>query len=1163
MVLTALVVSVGIGACALAEGPARPPAVPIAGTVVDAERRPTGGVDVVFSHLEGACVVGGEVVARAETDAQGRFRLEVPGASGGGPEPGVLWAYRPGSLVASYRVNRETLPPDWPVAMVLDHPARAEFLVRGPDGRPVAGARVHPRGLRGEPYSVPAGLSDQIADRTVTDARGRAVLTAFFPEEVSTVFVSAPGLGRQYFALGNQGGVREARTIDLVPVGRVEGRIVADDPALARHRKLMAVTWAGRRGPPAIGLERPMTDDQGRFTIPEAPVGDLTASANPPAGSPAFFQMTSPAKVEAGRTTQVELRPLRTVRLRGTLRERGTGAPIAGAGVNLYGSSHDETGTVRTDPNGRFTLFSLPGGSPLIMVEPPDGFAHRMFGLDSPRIPGDVAAFDLPPIELSRAGTVAGVVVDDRGAPVPGAVVRASYPVEEGPNARGMQERRAVAGPRGEFQLGGVVAGAPVELSAVVPDGRRTARAIASKAGAAPARLVVEPSDAVSLAGRVVDAAGHRIAGARVHLRVQERYAGGQVKGDALVEIRGAYVLRTNDTGWFRTPPILDPDGEYAALAEADGFEPARTGWTPGKSRTFPELVLRPRAEQGFAAVEGSAADRAGRPVAGAAVWIASDPGQEIRATTDALGRFRLEGVPPTRAFLFVEADGFRFSGRAIDPGAGSVAVALTRSDERPTATMTTLPPPLAGDEMRALARRVFRSPAERILKEGRPGFRSLMLMSLARIDPAWTLEIIENDVAVVAVDGPIRLECARALWERDRDGAIAVVDASTGARWRASGLLTVSRWLPDSERRVGLELLARALVLAQAVANAEEKVRLIGEIAERYLDLGETAKGTEVLRAALPAARALPDAQAGLAARRAFGEVLERVAPADAADLVRGHRVWLNRNALGERLPRAARLAGRDPARLEASLASVLDPRWLPTLCLAMARKDPDRARRVADHRLGEGNQAPFARPYAIGMIAMALADTDKPRATRYLHEAFAALKPLAAGRRRGGLDAQDAATVAAAMLPVAERIDPALVPEFFWRAVSFRGPSRPRQDFVARPEAVLAMLLARYDREVAMMVLDPLLHREPDPQDRIVSDVAQALAAIDPARAVAFVEALPEDPGVGMNPMKFVNYNARLDLATFFADPPARRWERLVSRHLDLYIAGDEDAP
>ncbi len=61
-----------------------------------------------------------------------------------------------------------------------------------------------------------------------------------------------------------------------------------------------------------------------------------------------------------------------------------------------------------------------------------------MFSLEYPEVPAGVAEFELPARGLSRAGTVRGTVVDDHGEPVPGAAVTASWPVNEGPRARGL-----------------------------------------------------------------------------------------------------------------------------------------------------------------------------------------------------------------------------------------------------------------------------------------------------------------------------------------------------------------------------------------------------------------------------------------------------------------------------------------------------------------------------------------------------------------------------------------------------------------------------------------------------------------------------------------------------------------------------------------------------
>jgi hypothetical protein len=818
------------------------------------------------------------------------------------------------------------------------------------------------------------------------------------------------------------------------------------------------------------------------------------------------------------------------------------------------------------------------------MVSPPEGFAQPMYGLNFPKVPEGIAEFDLPPVELSRAGTVRGIVVDERGEPAAGAEIMAYWPVNEGPNARGRQERRAIAGRRGEFLIGGVVAEAPVDLSALAPDGRRTSRSVGSRAGAEPARLVLESSGSVSLVGRVVDVAGHRVAGAKVHLRVQLRYPTRQIKGDALVAIRGAYVIKTNDTGWYRTPPILDPELEYTAFVEADGFEPARTNWTPGKARTFPELALRPSASERVAAVEGTVRDRGGKPVVGATVWTTDEAGTPIRTKADAGGRFRIEGGRARRSLLFVEADGFRFFGRVIEPGTASVSIALTRSEERPTGSMTTMPPPLPRADERALSRRLVLPYVERILEEGGSGgWRSRALDALAYSEPARVLAIVEG-----GIPGTLRrLACARAMWEDGRAEALAVIESISAGEWRVRGHLQASRAIPAAERPARIDQVDRALEQVRAIADGDNRVRWFGEIAGRYLDLSEVKAGTELLRETLPAARALPKAGSGGLARGLFAEGLARVDPAAALELIEGIDGRPSIDKL--RIDVIKGIAAIDPARAESLLATIEDPNAiaddLPALGYAMARKDPARARRLVDRTpedRPDDRVRAFYRPYAIGMIALALADSDRARAAGFLDEAFAALKLLAAEGRSGSPETQDAATIAAALVPVAERIDPALVPEFFWRAASLGASSKPRvvagamRDATreARPggvatqgardaatrEAVLALLLARYDRDAAMVLLAPLLDRW-SPTDDDASTLARALAAVAPERAVALVESMPDDAGADPRGrgVPSVKDHARIELADFLGRPPGERWERVTRLLLDLWCVDD----
>src|SRR5262249_16485068 len=157
------------------------------------------------------------------------------------------------------------------------------------------------------------------------------------------------------------------------------------DPEVGRDRKLLVTSWDRRIDPPALGLFSVTTDPQGRFAIPEVPVGELSVHGMPPAGSPWFLQSASALNVEPGHTTRVEVKAIKGVRLKGTVRQRGTGVPIAGAKVYPYSTAGSDDAAVRTDPEGRFALVARSGPPPHIMVSPPQGFASLMYGLDLPK----------------------------------------------------------------------------------------------------------------------------------------------------------------------------------------------------------------------------------------------------------------------------------------------------------------------------------------------------------------------------------------------------------------------------------------------------------------------------------------------------------------------------------------------------------------------------------------------------------------------------------------------------------------------------------------------------------------------------------------------------------------------------------------------------------
>jgi hypothetical protein len=102
----------------------------------------------------------------------------------------------------------------------------------------------------------------------------------------------------------------------------------------------------------------------------------------------------------------------------------------------------------------------------------------------------------------------------------------------------------------------------------------------------------------------------------------------------------------------------------------------------------------------------------------------------------------------------------------------------------------------------------------------------------------------------------------------------------------------------------------------------------------------------------------------------------------------------------------------------------------------------------------------------------------------------------------------------VAGRLLWLVEQIDPALVPEVFWRQLASRAPyGNPRADHADGPTIRVADL-AVYDREVAAALFEPTLARM---EQTLPAELAAwgyefvCWSLIDPRAAVARLEKIP----------------------------------------------------
>jgi protocatechuate 3,4-dioxygenase beta subunit len=289
---------------------------------------------------------------------------------------------------------------------------------------------------------------------------------------------------------------------------------------------------------------------------------------------------------------------------------------------------------------------------------------------------------DAPPLLAliePRVTATGRVTAEDDGRPVVGALVW----------RRGAPADRATTDDAGRFTISGplegesvLVAAAPgyvpsLEGEVVLAEGRSIA-------------LSMQP--AASVRGRVVDADGAPVAGARVHYarvfdaRFSPRRRFVRGAGDGRARFFGTQRHgETNAEGRFALSGIA-PERDGEVLATAEGFAPSRVpvdGLEPGAVAKDLEIVLTPGAT-----IAGRVVDAEGEPIEGVIVGASEhsrmprfalfaqrieDSGRMTR--TDAAGRFALEHVPDGEFDVRFERRGFAPAVRravAVKDGAGT-----------------------------------------------------------------------------------------------------------------------------------------------------------------------------------------------------------------------------------------------------------------------------------------------------------------------------------------------------------------------------------------------------------------------------------------------------------------------------------------------------------
>jgi hypothetical protein len=218
-----------------------------------------------------------------------------------------------------------------------------------------------------------------------------------------------------------------------------------------------------------------------------------------------------------------------------------------------------------------------------------------------------------------------------------------------------------------------------------------------------------------------------------------------------------------------------------------------------------------------------------------------------------------------------------------------------------------------------------------------------------------------------------------------------------------------------------------------------------------------------------------------------------------------------------------------------------------LPNLCLRVARRDPAAAERLllkyarvpqpktdVEKMFGIGGsfglnlskefiefQVTKLKAGCYGLIAEGCAAHDAAAARHALAESIDLIEPLRAGFVHPMMEYYHSPAVLMALLvPTAERIDPALAREIFWRALSLRiamtGENHERH-MLDIDTCLLANLVAFYDRSLGASLLEPVVSRT---RSRTFAGFApyywmiRSLTLDSPERALAWTDSLCERP-------------------------------------------------
>ena len=664
------------------------------GKVVDEQGRPIAGVKVTLDEMtydEVASSFASDPTGQVETQADGMFSFSREIGTG---------TYRYGNVVA----EREGLamgPVGWDMRtdkefeIKLGPPKDLAGVVVDENDKPVADAEVSIPMLIIGAMQDQQGLAGPAALQRFTvrtDAAGGFRFTGIPAEATAELFVRKPGRATvftyQRITSGSQKLNYAAGRTDIKLVlpaeAKIEGIVVersSGKPIAAVQMRCTNGRELGYSGPRQL-----VSKEDGTFSIDAlAPDRYMLELVQPRGELPDWVAEPVEVVTEAGKSQsgiKVELGKGGILEV--VVRDAATRQPVEEASVSIERQASGQYVRGSSGQDGIARLRLLPGAYRISYLSK-QGYSQRILQDTVTIEEGKTERLEY---DLGGIPKIAGVVRDEKGAPIAGAKLRIC--------PRGQED--VVSDAEGRFEVVGDAGGWPGREPVVAflvgrDEAKNLAAAVQIEEDTRTVDITLKP--AVILAGKVVDPNGKAIARARITPMLRASNWGSSITRDRIVsDAQGKFEIRA-----------VPPEQKYGLYIIADGYGQNRSEQIDAAGAVNNCLdmgnVTLPIANL---SVSGVVVDSDDKPVAGARLNCSGDGQPFLNVQSDIDGKFTLEKVCAGRIRISADKTGTpRLYGFAeTEGGATDVRIVIGESSSV-SRYEPRQPPSLVGKPLREL----------------------------------------------------------------------------------------------------------------------------------------------------------------------------------------------------------------------------------------------------------------------------------------------------------------------------------------------------------------------------------------------------------------------------------------------------------------------------